>query len=157
MYPLHHTSEGSDEALAKPYAARSGKHRSISRIARILWSFITIASHFTCSTKTTAVSPLIHLSIPYLSKTLKWCSSLKKLYINEDFKPFNLGVFSSKVIKVRIVEKTRSASFSMKNVKGTTNPKNYQFLNFFLFLTKCEHVADVVVNFYSCATCVKEV
>ena len=32
--------------------------------------------------------------------------------------PFNLGVFSSKVIKVRIAEKTRLPGFSMKNIKA---------------------------------------
>ena len=48
-------------------------------------------------------------------------------------------------------------SMDCRSVKGITNPKNYKFLNFFLLITMCEHVADVVVKFYSCATYVKGV
>ena len=43
-------------------------------------------------------------------------------------------------------------------VKGITNPKNYKISRIFFFLLmKYEHVADVVVKFYRCATYVKGV
>ena len=40
-------------------------------------------------------------------------------------------------------------------LKGTVQVKITKFENIFLRLMKCQHVADVVVEFYSCATCVK--
>ena len=42
-------------------------------------------------------------------------------------------------------------------LKGTVPPKNDQTLNFLLLLMRYQHVADVVVEFYSCVTCVKGV
>ena len=45
-----------------------------------------------------------------------------------------------------------------RGFKGTVPPKNDQiFKNVFLPLMKYQHVADVVVEYYSCATCVKGV
>ena len=48
-----------------------------------------------------------------------------------------------------------SKHFEVK-LKGTVSPKNDKiFKQFFLLLMKYRHVADVVVEFYSCAKCVK--
>ena len=56
------------------------------------------------------------------------------------------------------VQRFHFAIMMVKKLKGTVRPKNDQvFKQFFLLLIKYQHVADVVVKFYSCVTCVNGV